>query len=63
MVQQLPLLPASLNTVGLSTAPAACPTLDKVEHLRSLAEGWPASKPPLAWLPNRWRDEVTGSHR
>ncbi len=56
--RRLQFLPALLRAVRFAAAPAARPVLDAVEHLRALAEGRPAGKPPLAWVPKGWRDEV-----
>jgi TnpA family transposase len=56
--RRLRFLPALLRAVRFGAVPAARPVLEAVEHLRALAEGRPAGKPPLAWVPKGWQDQV-----
>lgn len=56
--RRLGFLPSLLRAVRFGCVPAARAVLDAVEHLRAVAEGRPAGKPPLAWIPKGWRDEV-----
>ena len=56
--RRLQFLPALLRTLRFGAVPAARPVLDAIEHLRALAEGRPAGKPPLAWVPKGWQDEM-----
>lgn len=56
--RRLQFLPALLRSVHFGAVPAARPMLEAVEHLRALAESRSAGKPPLAWVPKGWRNEV-----